>query len=48
VKFLNAKIQAGNKIIATTKIYKKIILIEWFFVAGLTTWLLMIFMTILH
>ena len=29
-------------------LYKRIVMFEWFAVAGLTSWLLLIFSTILH
>lgn len=33
---------------ALAALYKKIVMFEWFAVAGLTSWLLLIFSTILH
>ena len=48
MNILNIKTLVDNKSIILAKLYKKIIFFEWFAVAGLTAWLLMVFMTILH
>jgi hypothetical protein len=48
MKFWDDQIQADDKILVKTKLYKKILLAEWFFVIVLTGWLLIVFSTILH
>lgn len=48
MNILSIKALVGNKTIVLAKLYKKIIFLEWFAVVGLSTWILMVFMTILH
>ena len=46
----NSSIRKANKTktVVSKDLYKKIVFFEWFAVAGLTSWLLMLFVTILH
>ena len=41
-------ILSSTKSITPANWYKKIVVLEWFAVAGLTSWLLLIFSTILN
>lgn len=45
---LNIKALVSNKAIVLARLYKRIVFFEWFAIVSLTTWLLMIFMIILH